>query len=71
MKEELLKVQGTVIEVLPNATFRVKLKIFEKVVLCYLCGKMNKRFIKLTVGDNVELEMSPHDFTRGRIMRRL
>lgn len=71
MKSELLETRGVVTEILPNAFFRVKLDAIDRIVLCYLCGKMNKRFIKLTVGDSVLIEMSPCDIEKGRIMRRL
>lgn len=70
MKSELLEVKGIITLILPNAMFRVKLDGGDKVILCYLCGRMNKRFIKLTVGDAVLVEMSPVDTEKGRITRR-
>ncbi len=71
-KQEPIKVTGTVIEALPNTMFRVKLDVNdEMVVLCTICGKMNRNHIRVMVGDRVELEMSPYDLTKGRIMLRM
>jgi len=71
-KEDLLKVEGEVVEILPNATFRVKLdNIEDKIVLGHISGKMRRFNIKVIQGDRVELEMSPYDLTKGRISRRL
>jgi translation initiation factor IF-1 len=69
-KEEALKMEGQVEEVLPNATFRVKLDGFEKPVLGIISGKMRQHNIKILLGDRVEIEFSPYDLTRGRITRR-
>lgn len=68
-KESTLKVEGDVIDVLPNATFRVKLDN-DMVVLSYVSGKMRQHEIRILMGDKVEIEMSPYDLTRGRIVRR-
>jgi len=70
MKTEVIEVKGTVTKVLPNAMYRAKLDKVDKEILCYLCGKMNKRFIKLDLGDNVLIEMSPTDTEKGRISKR-
>ena len=70
MKTKTVEVKGVVVKVLPNAMYRVKLDNIEKEVLCYLCGKMNKRFIKPELSDSVTVEMSPTDIDRGRISRR-
>ncbi len=63
--------EGEVIENLPNTLFRVKIDGTDKVVLCYLSGKMRKNFIKIMPGDRVRLEITPYDPNRGRIIYRL
>ncbi len=65
-KEELLEMEGTVQEVLPNTQFRVRLTNGVD-VLAYAGGKMRQRRIRIIAGDRVNLEMSPYDVTRGRI----
>ena len=65
-KEDLIEMQGEVLENLPNATFRVKLENGH-VVLGFISGKMRMHYIKLLPGDKVKLEMSPYDLTKGRI----
>lgn len=69
-KQDLLTVEGIINEVLPGATFRVKLDDFDKEILCHLSGKMRKFSIKCILGDKVEVEMSPYDMDKGRIVRR-
>ena len=69
-KQDLLTVEGVITEVLPGATFRVKLDDFDKEILCHLSGKMRKFSIKCILGDKVEVEMSPYDMDKGRIVRR-
>jgi translation initiation factor IF-1 len=69
-KQDLLTVEGIINEVLPGATFRVKLDNFDKEILCHLSGKMRKFSIKCILGDKVEVEMSPYDLDKGRITRR-
>ena len=69
-KEETIQMQGEILETLPNATFRVKLENGH-VVLGHISGKMRKRFIRLTTGDRVKLEMSPYDLEKARIVYRL
>ncbi len=59
------------IENLPNTLFRVKIKDSDKVVLCYLSGKMRRNFIKILPGDKVRFEITPFDPDRGRIIYRL
>jgi len=71
MKDKVIVVEGEVIENLPNTLFRVKLKDSQKVILCYLSGKMRKNFIKILPGDKVKLEITPYDLDRGRIIYRL
>jgi translation initiation factor IF-1 len=68
---ELLEVIGTIEEVLPNSTFRVKLENVEQRVLCYMGGRLKQHKIKVILGDNVKIEMSPYDLTRGRITYRM
>ena len=65
-KEEPIKVDGTIIETLPNASFRVELENGHK-VLAHISGKMRMHFIKILPGDRVTVELSPYDLTRGRI----
>ncbi len=69
MAEETIEVDGTVVEALPNATFKVKLDNGHE-VLAYLSGKMRKYYIRVYLGDRVRVEMSPYDLTRGRITYR-
>jgi translation initiation factor IF-1 len=70
-KEELLELTGKVIEVLPNSTFRVKVNNTEHQLLCYMGGKLKQHKIKIILGDNVKLEASPYDLTKGRIIYRM
>ena len=69
-KEEAIEVEGTIIEPLPNAMFRVELDNGHK-VLAHISGKMRKRFIRLVVGDKVKMEMSPYDTSKARIVYRI
>jgi len=69
-KEDAIEVMATVIEPLPNAMFRVELENKHQ-VLAHISGKMRKRFIRLTVGDRVKMEMSPYDLDKARIVYRL
>ena len=69
-KEEAIEVQGTVVETLPNAMFRVELENGHK-VLAHISGKMRMHFIKILPGDTVTVELSPYDLTRGRITYRI
>jgi translation initiation factor IF-1 len=68
-KEEGIQVEGTVIEPLPNASFRVELENGHK-VLAHISGKMRMHFIKILPGDKVTVELSPYDLSRGRIVYR-
>lgn len=68
-KEEAIQVEATVIELLPNAMFRVELENEHK-VLAHISGKMRKNFIRILPGDRVLVELSPYDLTRGRIVYR-
>lgn len=69
-KDGLIVMKGVVEEVLPNATFRVVLAETEHKIIAYLGGRLRQNNIKVLMGDEVELEMSPYDLTRGRIIYR-
>lgn len=69
-KEELLEFEGTVIECLPNALFRVKLIDNEVEIMANISGKMRKNNIRVLLGDVVTMEVSKYDLTRGRITYR-
>lgn len=68
-KEDSIEVQGTILETLPNAMFRVELEN-SQVILAYVSGKMRMHFIKILPGDKVTIELSPYDLTKGRITYR-
>jgi len=68
-KDDTILVEGTVVEPLPNAMFRVELENGHK-VLAHISGKMRMHFIKILPGDKVTVELSPYDLTRGRIVYR-
>lgn len=68
-KEDPIRVQGTVIETLPNAMFKVELENKHQ-ILAHISGKMRMHFIKILPGDTVTVELSPYDLTRGRITYR-
>jgi translation initiation factor IF-1 len=68
-KEDVIEVEGTVKEPLPNAMFRVELENGHT-VLAHISGKMRMHFIRILPGDKVKLEISPYDLTRGRIIYR-
>ncbi|MCK9244361.1 MAG: translation initiation factor IF-1 [Candidatus Marinimicrobia bacterium] len=69
VKEKLIKVDGTIKENLPNASFRVVLENGHE-VLAHVSGKMRMHFIKILPGDKVTLELSPYDLSKGRITYR-
>ncbi len=68
-KDDVIEVEGRVIEPLPNAMFRVELANGHK-VLCHVSGKIRMHFIRILPGDRVTVELSPYDLTRGRIVYR-
>ena len=68
-KEEAIKVEGVVMETLPNAMFKVELEN-KHLVLAHISGKMRMHFIKILPGDKVTVELSPYDLSRGRITYR-
>jgi translation initiation factor IF-1 len=70
LMEEPLTVEGRITVVLPGTMFRVTLDNQHE-VLAHICGKMRKRFVRLTAGDRVKMEMSPYDLSKARIVYRL
>jgi translation initiation factor IF-1 len=68
-KEEAIQMEGTVIETLPNTTFRVELENGH-VVMAHISGKMRKHYIRILTGDNVTVELTPYDLSKGRIIYR-
>lgn len=69
-KEQGIELEGTVIENLPNAVFRVKLDEGDMELLAHVSGKMRMHYIRILPGDRVKVEISPYDLTRGRITYR-
>ena len=69
-KDNIIKLDGTITEVLRNTNYRVKLDNFEAPILATLSGRMRMNNIKCLEGDTVEVELSPYDLSRGRISRR-
>jgi len=65
-KEDIIEMEGEVLENLPNATFKVKLEN-DHIVLGYISGKMRMNYIRILPGDTVTVEISPYDLTKGRI----
>lgn len=65
-KTDVIEMQGTVVEALPNATFQVKLESGQ-VILAHISGKLRMNFIRILPGDKVTIELSPYDLSRGRI----
>ncbi|OGR88843.1 MAG: translation initiation factor IF-1 [Elusimicrobia bacterium RIFCSPHIGHO2_02_FULL_57_9] len=68
-KEDKIEVEGSIVEALPNAMFRVEIPP-GKIILAHISGKMRMHYIKILPGDKVKLELSPYDLTRGRIIFR-
>ena len=69
-KQDMIEIEGTVVEALPNATFQVELENGHKIlahILAHISGKLRMNFIRILPGDKVTVEMSPYDLTRGRI----
>ena len=65
-KEDVIEIEGIVVEKLPNAMFKVELQNGHQ-VLAHISGKLRKNFIRILPGDKVTMEMSPYDLTKGRI----
>ncbi len=70
MSKDVIELEGTILESMPNAMFRVKLENDHE-ILAHISGKIRKNFIKILPGDKVKVEMTPYDLTRGRITFRL
>ena len=68
-KEELINFEGVVLELLPNATFRVKLEN-SHFIIAHTSGRMRKNRIRILVGDKITVEMTPYDLTKGRVIHR-
>ncbi|ABJ90667.1 translation initiation factor IF-1 [Buchnera aphidicola] len=69
MKEKNIEMQGTVIDTLPNTTFKVELEN-KHIVIAHISGKMRKNYIRILTGDKVTLELTPYDLSKGRIIFR-
>ena len=69
-KEDSIKMDGKVVDVLPNAMFRVKMDGTDAMITGVISGRMRQNNIKILMGDTVEVEFSPYDLSRGRITRR-
>ena len=65
-KKDVIELEGTVVEALPNAMFKVKLENGHE-ILCHISGKLRMNFIRILPGDRVKVELSPYDLSRGRI----
>ena len=65
-KQDMIEIEGTVVEALPNAQFQVELENGHQ-ILAHISGKLRMNFIRILPGDEVTVEMSPYDLTRGRI----
>ena len=68
-KEDVIEVEGTVVEALPNTNFKVELENGHQ-ILAHISGKLRMNYIKILPGDKVKVELSPYDLTKGRITRR-
>jgi len=68
--KEVIKLQGTVVEALPNTQFKIELENGH-IIIGHISGKMRKHYIRLVPGDRVEVELTPYDLTKGRIVFRL
>lgn len=69
MKEKCVEMQGTVIDTLPNTTFRVELEN-KHIIIAHISGKMRKNYIRILTGDKVTVELTPYDLSKGRIIFR-
>lgn len=70
-KDDILELTGKVEEVLPGNMFRVKVENMPNILLCYMGGKLKQHKIRIILGDNVKIEVSPYDLTKGRVTYRL
>lgn len=69
-QKEVIRMQGSVVEALPNTQFKIEL-LNNHTITGYISGKMRKHYIRLVPGDKVEVEMTPYDLTKGRIVFRM
>jgi len=69
-KEDIIEVDGEIVEALPNAMFRVKIE-GDHLILAHISGKMRMHFIRILPGDKVKLQVSTYDLTKGRIIKRM
>ena len=69
--DDLLEVEGEIVEVLPNQTFNVLLDVNKSMIVCYTSGRMRQNKIRLVAGDRVKVEMSSYDLSKGRITFRI
>lgn len=69
-KTQIVEMDGVITEVLPNASFKVKLNNIDKIIDARVSGKMRMHYIKINVSDKVKLQMTPYDLNRGRIVYR-
>ena len=70
MAKDVIEIEGTILESMPNAMFRVELENVHE-ILAHISGKIRKNFIRILPGDRVKVEMTPYDLSRGRITFRL
>lgn len=70
-KQNAITVTGLITEALGNSIFRVELENIDNIIICHISGKMRQNYIRIMPGDRVEVEMSPYDLTKGRIVKRL
>jgi translation initiation factor IF-1 len=70
-KDDILELTGKVDEVLPGNMFRVKVENMPNPLLCYMGGRLKQNKIRIILGDNVKVEVSPYDLTKGRVIYRL
>jgi len=69
-KEDILEIDGIIIDSLPNAMFKVKLENLNKEILCHISGKIRMNYIKIVPGDKVKVEINPYSLDKGRITYR-
>jgi translation initiation factor IF-1 len=69
-EDDIIRVEGRIVDVLPDAKFKVELKGQTIVLICHLAGKMRKNNIRVLMGDRVDVEMTPYDMSKGRISYR-
>jgi len=70
-KDDIIELTGAVEEVLPGSMFRVKVENIPNPLLCYMGGRLKQHKIRIILGDNVKIEVSPYDLSKGRIVFRL